>query len=57
MEIIIDNPNVNKCTCSIVIFILLKTLKKTIKMSTLNTSHTEEKFKSLKPNIQLESIK
>lgn len=56
MEIIIDNPNVNKCT--IVIFILLKTLKKnTIKMSTLNTSHTEEKFKSLKPNIQLESIK
>lgn len=55
MEIIIDNPNVNKC--SIVIFILLKTLKKTLKMSTLNTSHTEEKFKSLKPNIQLESIK
>lgn len=38
-------------------YIVKNTKKKTIKMSTLNTSHTEEKFKSLKPNIQLESIK
>lgn len=49
MEIIIDNLNVNKCI--IVIFILLKILKKIIKMLILNISYIEEKFKSLKLNI------